>query len=287
MEVFVQLTINGLIAGSLYAMLAIGFNLLYGTVKFFDVAYGTVGLVAAYTVLAIGRTFDLPIVISILIGCTIAGLINYVIYLFVYRSLRTRKASNMVMLVAAFGVFSVLQALIAIIFSSQFFSLRDAGDSPVFRIGAGSITDIQLVILVLAIIVPFIVWLFLRASRFGRAVRAVSDNEEVANIVGINSSHIIAWVFAITGVLSGLAITMNGLDRGVEPYMGLALLLKAVIASIVGGIGFVWGGVLGGFLLGFIENYGTWYLPSEWKDAIAFAVLTVFLVFRPRGILKK
>ncbi|OHB18374.1 MAG: hypothetical protein A2749_02630 [Parcubacteria group bacterium RIFCSPHIGHO2_01_FULL_45_26] len=287
MEVFVQLTLNGLIAGSLYAMLALGFNLLYGTVKFFDVAYGTVGLVAAYTILAFGRTYDLPIVLVGLVGVATAGLLNYLIYILVYKPLRTRKASSMVMLVASFGVFSVLQALIAMVFSSQFFSLRNSESVSMFKFAEGSVTDVQVITILFSLVVPLVLWLLLSKTKFGRAVRAVGDNEEVANIVGINSSKIVGWTFFLSAVLAGLAVTLVGLDRGVEPYMGLALLLKGIVASIVGGIGYVWGGVLGGFVLGLVENFGSWYLPSEWKDTIAFVVLVIFLLFRPRGILKR
>jgi branched-chain amino acid transport system permease protein len=285
MDIIAQLLVNSLIAGALYSLLALGFNLLYSTVRFFDVAYGTVGLVATYIVLCIARISNLPVLLSSLIAILAAGVLNYFIYTVVYKPLRARKASNTVMLVAAFGVFSVLQAVLAMLFSSQFFSLRSS--SSVFRISSASITDVQILTLVLSLIIPLVLWSVLKGTTFGRATRAVSDNEEVANIVGINSSSIIARVFLISGCLSGLAALMAGFDRGVEPYMGLALLLKAIVASIVGGIGYVWGGVLGGFFLGFAENLGSWYLPSEWKDTIAFVILVIFLLFRPKGILKK
>ena len=127
----------------------------------------------------------------------------------------------------------------------------------------------------------------LRYTRFGRAVRAISDDEEVAKIVGLNTSKIVAGVFFIGSAVAGLAGILVGFDTGLEPTMGLSLLLKGVIAAIVGGVGNVYGGVLGALLLGFVENFGIWKISGEWKDAIAFGLLLVFLLFRPRGILQK
>ena len=125
-----------------------------------------------------------------------------------------------------------------------------------------------------------------RYTLFGKAIKAVGDDEEVSKIVGINTVKVIGWVFFIGSAIAGLAGILVGFDTGIEPTMGLSLLLKGVIASIIGGIGNVYGGVLGAFLLGFIENFGIWQISGEWKDAIAFGVLILFLLFRPQGILK-
>lgn len=133
----------------------------------------------------------------------------------------------------------------------------------------------------------FAIGLVFKFTLFGKAVKAVGDDEEVSKIVGINTSKIIGRVFFIGSAIAGLAGILVGYDTGIEPTMGLSLLLKGVIASIIGGIGNVYGGVLGAFLLGFIENFGIWKISGEWKDAIAFGVLIIFLLFRPQGILKK
>ncbi|HEY4493733.1 MAG TPA: branched-chain amino acid ABC transporter permease [Candidatus Paceibacterota bacterium] len=288
MEIFVQLLLNGLIAGSLYSLLAIGFNLFYGTVKFFDLAFGTIALVGSYATLSFLKNLDLPLLISVMGGILVGAVLNVIIYKLVYVPIRARKGSNMVLLVTSLGVFTILQSLLAILFSSQFQTLRSAGYVPhIFHIYGASVTSVQVLMIALAVLVPIVMHFILKRTKFGRAVRAIGDNEEVASIVGINTSKVIGGVFFISAALSGLAGIMNGLDRGIEPYMGLALLLKGIIAAIVGGIGYLWGGVLGGFVLGLIENFGTWYLPSEWKDAIAFVVLIIFLIFRPRGILSK
>lgn len=151
----------------------------------------------------------------------------------------------------------------------------------------GVITQTQLVILLSVALVTAGLVALLYKTQFGKAVRAISDDEEVARIIGINTNKIIGYVFFIGSAIAGLAGILVGFDVGIEPTMGLNLLLKGVIASIVGGVGNFYGGVLGAFLLGFVENFGIWKISGEWKDAIAFALLIIFLIFRPRGIMNK
>lgn len=193
----------------------------------------------------------------------------------------------MVLLVAALGVMTAVQSIVAILFTSQFQTLsRSAGNEAVYNIFGGVITQTQLIILILGLLIMAAIGLMFRYTLFGKAIKAVGDDEEVSKIVGINTVKVIGWVFFIGSAIAGLAGILVGFDTGIEPTMGLSLLLKGVIASIIGGIGNVYGGVLGAFLLGFIENFGIWQISGEWKDAIAFGVLILFLLFRPQGILK-
>ncbi len=142
-------------------------------------------------------------------------------------------------------------------------------------------------IISLSIIIMIGLGIFLRKTLFGKAVIAISDDEQVAKIVGIHTEKVIGRVFIIGSVIAGAAGILVGFDTGLEPTMGMSLLLKGVIASIIGGIGNVYGGVLGAFLLGFVENFGIWKISGEWKDAIAFGLLIIFLLIRPQGIIKK
>ena len=288
MQIISQLIINSIIAGSIYALMALGFNLIYGATKFFNLAHGVMAAIGGYIVFYFGITLGLDIYLSVAIGVLLAGLIGYGSDKLVYLPLRKRKASNMVLLVASLGVFTALQAIIAILFTSQFQVLyRNIAGQRIFNIFGGSITQTQLVILISAIAVFAILVLLLKYTVFGKAVRAISDDEEVAKIVGINTDKIIGRVFFIGSATAGLAGILVGFDTGIEPTMGLPLLLKGVITAIVGGIGNIYGGVLGAFLLGFLENFGIWKISGEWKDAIAFTLLIVFLIFRPRGIMNK
>jgi len=218
----------------------------------------------------------------------VAGLVGYLLDKFIYLPLRQRKASGMVLLVASLGVFTAIQALLAILFSSQFQTLSlYIGPQRIFDLFGGIITQTQLIILVSVLLITILLSWILNQTMFGKAVKAISDDEEVAKIVGINTNKIIGYVFFIGSAVAGLAGILVGFDTGIEPTMGMFLLLGGVIGAIVGGIGNIYGGVLGSFLLGFVENFGIWQISGEWKAAIAFILLTLFLIFRPEGIMKK
>lgn len=288
MSILPQLIINSIIAGAIYSLVALGFNLIYGTVKFFDLGYGALTAVGGYSVFFLYKNLGLNIYLAIVLGMLITAIVGFLIYRFVYAPLHERKSSSMVLLVGSLGAFTAIQAIIAILFSSQFQTLsKSAGSSSTFDIFGGIITDVQVIILVCGISIMLLIALVLNKTLFGKAIKAVGDDEEVSKIVGINTKKVIGWVFVMGGAIAGLAGILVGFDTGIEPTMGMSLLLKGVIASIIGGIGNVYGGVLGAFLLGFIENFGIWKISGEWKDAIAFGVLIIFLLFRPEGILKK
>lgn len=297
-----QLIVNSIIAGSIYSLVALGFNLIYGTTRFFNLAHGVLAAVGGYVVFYLtksgsaGTGLGLSLMPAIIIGALVAGLIGYLLDKSVFLQLRKRKASSMVFLVASLGMMTAIQAIIAIMFSSQFQTLSTgsgfatgfgSGETKVYDFLGGVITQVQVVILISAIIIMIALVCLLKFTRFGKAVRAVSDEEDVAKIVGINTNKIISKIFFIGSAIAGYAGIMVGLDTGIEPTMGLSLLLKGVIASIIGGVGNIFGGVIGAFVLAFVENFGIWKISGEWKDAIAFAVLIIFLLFRPQGILKK
>lgn len=288
MDIVPQLILNSIIAGAIYTLVALGFNLIFGTVKFFDLSYGVLTAVGGYVAFYFGKMLGLNIYVAIILGMTLAGFIGFLIDKFIYQKLRIRKASNMVLLVASLGVFTAIQAIIAILFTSQFQTLTDnIGNARVYNLFGGVITEIQLIILIAGIAVMFGLVFLLNKTKFGKSVKAISDDEEVSKIIGINTNKAISKVFFISGAIAGLAGILVGLDTGIEPTMGMPLLLKGVIASIIGGVGNIYGGVLGAFLLGFVENFGIWKISGEWKDAIAFGLLIIFLLWRPKGILQK
>lgn len=287
MDILPQLLANSLIAASLYLLVALGFNLIYSTVKFFDLGYGALIAVGGYAVFYFARQLGWPTLPSIGLGIVLAGLVGVVINWLVYYPLWRRKASNMVKLVASLGVFTALQAFIAIFFTSQFQTLSPLARDRVYEFWGATVTEVQLVIFAVSLAALAVLTLLLRKTLFGKAVRAVSDDEEVAKIVGISTQRIIAQVFFIGAAVAGLAGIAVGFDTGLQPTMGLSLLLKGVVASIVGGVGNIYGGALGALLLGLAENFGIWQLAGEWKDAIAFGLLIIFLLFRPQGIFGK
>jgi branched-subunit amino acid ABC-type transport system permease component len=297
-----QLIANSVIAGSIYALVALGFNLIYGATKFFNLTHGVVAAIGGYVVFYLTKKLPntipsadtffngsvLGVITAVALGVLVAALVGYLLDQFLFKKLRERKASQMVFLVASLGAFTCLQAFLAILFTSQFQTLGgNAGEIVTYNIFGGIITEVQAIIIGSVFVIMLTLGIFLKHSLFGKSVEAISDDEQVAKIVGINTEKIIASVFIIGSAIAGLAGVFVGFDTGLEPTMGMNLLLKGVIASIIGGIGNVYGGVLGAFLLGFVENFGIWKISGEWKDAIAFCLLIVFLLVRPQGILRR
>jgi len=288
MSILPQLFLNGLIAASFYALVALGFNLIYGVSRFFNMAHGVLAAAGGYTVFFFFKQIDQPLWLAVVFGVVFSGLLGFIINLLVYRPLRARKASGGVMLVASIGVFTIVQAALAMLFTSQFRTLSPVGYlQPTFHVLGGIVTLVQVVTFTTGVLAFVGSWLLMRYTKLGVYVRAVSDDEEVAKVVGVPSERVIASMFFLGSSLAGLAGILVGFDTGLEPTMGMGLLLKGVIAAIVGGVGHLGGGMLGSLLLGLAENFGIWKISGEWKDAIAFGILILFLLFRPRGIMGK
>ena len=285
-SVIIQLAINSVVAGALYALVAVGFTLSYGVGKFFNLAHGAMTAIGAYAVFYLIKGLQVDVWFALVFALVFVGVVGWLLERFIYAPLRDRKASNLVLLVASLGAFTVLQGILSILFSSQVQTLsQSSAAQQVFALFGATITQIQIVTIVAAVLVVVSLVVLLRCTLFGKSVRAVSDDEEVSKIVGINTAKVVGIVFFIASSLAGLAGILVGFDTAIEPTMGMALLLKGIIAAIVGGIGSVYGAVLGAFLLGFVENFGIWKISGEWQDAIAFGLLIIFLLFRPRGIL--
>ena len=203
----------------------------------------------------------------------------------VYYPLRQRNASNLVFLIASFGVFIFIQNLIQLIYGAQILTIRTGPIKEGHHFIGAVITDIQIMILVVSVIFMLLLWFFIQRTKLGKAMRAVSDDPVAANVVGINPEKIILTSFAIGSALAGAAGILISFETNIEPTMGFTAILKGIIASIIGGIGSIPGAVIGGFFLGLAENLGIWKIQAGWKDAIAFGILIVFLLIRPWGFL--
>ena len=220
-------------------------------------------------------------------GAMLAGASGLMIYRGVYFYLRRQARSPLVMLVGSLGLLLSITAFISIIFSPDGRPLSEPFGSVPWSFGGAYIKPFQVFIIGMAVAVYLGLVFLLNRTSFGKAARAIGDDEEVARIVGINTPVIIAVIFFLGAAISALGGILLGEDIGIRPQMGLLLLLKGWIASVVGGIGNIQGAILGGFVLGMVENYGVWYVPAQWKDAIAFVLLIFFLSFWPKGILPR
>jgi len=280
-----QLFLNGIIAGSIYVLIAIGFSIIYRTVKFFHFAHGVVFAAGAYFAYTFFVLFDINPLISFFLSIVFASLLGIAIDRFVYNPLRKNNAPNLVYLIASFGVFIFLQNLLQLIFGAQILTLRTGPIKVGHHIFGALITDIQILIIVVSFILFLLAWLFIQKSKLGKAIRAVSDDSIGARVVGINSEKVILTAFALGSALAGVAGILISLETNIEPIMGFNAILKGIIASIVGGMGSLPGALFGGLFLGLAENLGIWKIQASWKDTIAFAILIIFLLIRPSGIM--
>ena len=221
------------------------------------------------------------------VSCLLAGAVGLALYRGLYAYMRERARSPLVMLVASLGILLAVTAAITIVFQAAPHALPDAFGSTPWTIAGANIKGFNLFAIGVALAAFMGLLLLLKLTAFGKAVRAIGDDEEVSRVVGIDTRTVIAIVFFIGAVYAALAGVLSGHDTAIQPKMGLLLLLKGWIASVVGGMGNLYGAILGGFALGMVEQFGIWDLAGEWKDAISFVLLILFLSFWPRGILPR
>ncbi|MDE2940567.1 MAG: branched-chain amino acid ABC transporter permease [Chloroflexota bacterium] len=225
--------------------------------------------------------------LSWVVSCLLAGSVGLALYRGLYVRMRQRSRSPLIMLVASLGILLALSASISIVFESAPRPLPDPFGSVPWTLGGANIKGFNLFAIAAAFVGFVALLITLKWTPFGRAVRAIGDDEEVARVVGINTTVIVAIVFFVGTAFAAMAGILNGHDTAIQPRMGLLLLLKGWIASVVGGIGNLYGALLGGFLLGVIEQFAIWDLAGEWKDVVAFVLLILFLSFWPQGLLPR
>ena len=280
-----QLIVNGIIIGSIYGLIALGFSVIYRTVKFFHLAHGIVYTAGAYFLYMLFLNLKLNVVFSLFLAIIFAGILGILIDRVVYLPLRKKNSSNLIYLIVSFGIFVFLQNLIQLIFGAQILALRTGAINEGHHFLGAIITDIQILIIVVCLFLVILTWLLVKKTKLGKAIRAVSDDPVGAKVVGINPEKVIVAVFAIGSILAGVAGILISFETNIEPTMGFNAILKGIISSIIGGIGSIPGALFGGLFLGLAENIGIWKIPAGWKDVIAFAILIIFLLLKPSGIM--
>ena len=301
MDVFLQQIINGLVLGSMYAMIALGYTMVYGIINLINFAHGEVLMVGALTSwTAIGYMRDgmpdapgwLILLLATLIACVVAAVLNFTIEKLAYRPLR--NSPKLAPLITAIGMSILLQTLAMIIWKPNYKPYPTLLPAQPIAIGGASITPTQIMILVVtAISLATLMWL-VNSTKLGRAMRATSENPRVASLMGVRPDVVISATFIIGAVLAAIAGVMYASNYGTAHHsMGFLPGLKAFTAAVFGGIGNLSGAVVGGILLGLIEAIGSGYigeltgglLGSHYTDIFAFIVLIIVLTLRPSGIM--
>ncbi len=287
MSILIQLTINGLIAGSIYALVAAGFSLIYKTNKFMHFAHGTIVALSAYFLFLFFSILNIPFALSVIFTLILSSLFGWGIYNLIYFPLQNKKSSNVILLVASLGIWILLENLIQLFFGADVKTIGFIKTSNGINFLGGIITPLQIVIITISFLLFFSLWFFMKKSKLGKEIRAVADNRELANISGISYKKIAGYSFLIGSFIAAIAGILIGLEQNLVPTMGTMLMIKGFTGAVVGGIDFIPASILGSYIVGLLENYGIWFLPSGYKDAITFILLFLFLLFKPKGLFGK
>ncbi|MCE2453694.1 MAG: branched-chain amino acid ABC transporter permease [Nitrospinae bacterium] len=283
---FAQQLVNGLVVGAVYALIALGYTLVYGILQLINFAHGEIYMIGAYVgiaVLAVLGTMGLTQT-SLALSIVLVFLIPMIYCAAAYRPLR--GAPRLSPLISAIGMSLFLQNYVQVVQGARdkaFPNLLELGS---FQLFGAYVNGLQIFILVLALGLMAALQLFIKKTKLGKAMRATAQDRTMASLVGVNVNRVIAVTFAIGSVLAAVAGVMVGMYYGiVNHHIGFVAGMKAFTAAVLGGIGNVTGAFLGGFLLALLESFWAGYVSAVYKDVFAFMVLVVVLIFRPEGIL--
>jgi len=283
---FIEQLINGLRTGSIYALIAIGYTMVYGIAKMINFAHGDIIMVGAYALYFSISVLGLPVPVALLLTVIVCSVLGVLIEKIAYKPLR--KAQPLAVLITAIGMSFFLQSSSLLIFGSTPIPFQSVIPNENIKVGPVIISSITLVTLVVTAVAMILLTLFINKTKLGSAMRAVSEDKGAAELMGINVNSTISMTFAIGSALAAVAgILYISQYQSMKPTLGALPGIKAFVAGGLWGIGRITGGMLGGILLGLIESVSKAYISTELADAIVFGVLIVVLLFRPSGLLGK
>lgn len=299
MDIFLQQLVNGVVAGSIYALIALGYTLVYGILRLINFAHGEIVMIGALTALSVIQALSggaLPgvaiVFIGVLVAVAVCMLLGYGLERVAYRPLR--NAPRLAPLITAIGMSILLQNAAMLVWGRRYLTFPPVLPVTTHIVGGAVITDLQMFIVLLALALMAALWWLVQRTALGRAMRAVAHSPQLAGLMGINTDAIVSITFVLGSALAAVAGVMVCAYYGIgHYYMGFMLGLKAFTAAVLGGIGNLAGAMLGGLLLGVIESLGAGYigpltggvLGSNYQDVFAFFVLILVLVLRPSGLL--
>ncbi len=283
---FIQTLISGLSLGSIYALIALGYTMVYGIAKMLNFAHGDIIMIGAYAGIVTVNQLGLPPLVAVIVSVVICALLGMLIEFLAYKPLR--QAPPLSVLITAIGVSYLLQNLALLIFGSQQKAYPRLAEFPGFTVAGVTVDGITVLTLLMTAIIMLVLSFFINKTKLGKAMRAVSEDKSAASLMGISVNKTITLTFAIGSALAAFASIFYGMAYVyIKPTTGAMPGIKAFTAAVFGGIGSIPGAMLGGILLGMIEQFSKTYISTLWADAIVFAVLVLVLIVKPTGLLGK
>ena len=283
---FIQTLISGLSLGSIYALIALGYTMVYGIAKMLNFAHGDIIMIGAYAGIVTVNQLGLPPIVAVIVSVVICAGLGMLIEFLAYKPLR--QAPPLSVLITAIGVSYLLQNLALIIFGSQQKAYPSLIELSSFTVRGVTVDGISVLTLLMTALIMVVLSFFINKTKLGKAMRAVSEDKNAASLMGISVNRTITLTFAIGSVLAAFASIFYGMSYVyIKPTTGAMPGIKAFTAAVFGGIGSIPGAMLGGILLGMIEQFSKTYISTLWADAIVFGVLVLVLVVKPTGLLGK
>lgn len=286
METMIQQLVNGLFLGSIYALLALGYTMVYGIIKLINFAHGEVYMIGSFIGYFIINSWGLGFFPAMIISMAGAAILGVTIEFLAYRPLR--KSTRISALITAIGVSYLLQNLMIAFVGPDVRAFPQAIAPKTYQLGFLKVSNVQLLILGVSLFLMVALQLIIQKTKMGKAMRAVSVDADAAQLMGINVNRTISFTFALGSALAAAGGMLIGLYyNSIDPMMGVVPGLKSFVAAVLGGIGIIPGAALGGFVIGLIETIATALGFSSYKEALVYAVLILILLVRPAGILGK
>ena len=281
-----QQLVNGLILGSVYALLALGYTMVYGIIKLINFAHGDIYMMGAFVGYFLINSLHLNFFLALIFAMIGTAALGVLVEFLAYRPLR--NSTRIAALITAIGVSFFLEYVMVYFVGANTRSFPQVIETVRYSFGPISLTNIQLMILAVSLILMVLLQVIVQKTKMGKAMRAVSVDSDAAQLMGINVNRTISFTFALGSALAGAAGVLIALYyNSLEPLMGMTPGLKSFVAAVLGGIGIIPGAALGGFVIGLLETFATAFGMSDFRDAIVYGILILILLVRPAGILGK
>lgn len=284
MNLFIQQLINGLTLGSIYCLVALGLTLIYGIMEVPNFAHGHLYMFGAYITFFLMTLYGTNYWLATIITAVALAVMGIILERLVFHPMRNAPSSNK--FIAAVGAMLFLEALAQVLWTADYRKMPNIYDK-VIMLGGIRITEQRLIIIIAAIVLMTVLYIFLKHTIIGSTIEAMAQNRDGARLVGIDVNMVAMLTFAVASILAGAAASLAGPLFLVYPAMGGLIIMKAFVIIVIGGMGSIPGAVLGGLILGLAESMGAQYISTNYKDVVAFVVLVIILSIKPTGLFSK